>query len=255
MFTAEVHDRVPAVFPGARTTRRLRQAVADAVGETGAWPKVARSYRVSWPTVWRAAGAVVAALPAESAPTPLLGIDKTRFRRLRWHQQPDGRWLLVEPWESGFVDLTGAQGLLGQVDGRTSAAVSGWLAARSPAWRAAVRVVAIDPSAPYAAALLAAPGRRRGRPVPPGAGRQPGRDQGPPAGHPRTPRPARTTHRPGLGQPPPPAARRGTLGDVSARLAEAGNTPAAVGRCIGGAALIICCAAQRVVAAMSGGSS
>lgn len=94
-------------------------------------------------------------MPAEPAPTPLLGIDETRFGRPRWRQQPDRRWLLVEPWETGFVDLTGAQGLLGQVDGRTSAAVSGWLAARSPQWRAAVRVVAIDPSAPHAAAVRA----------------------------------------------------------------------------------------------------
>jgi hypothetical protein len=39
----------------------------------------------------------------------------------------------TDPWETGFVDITGVQGLVGQVDGRTSAAVKGWLAARTPA--------------------------------------------------------------------------------------------------------------------------
>ena len=39
------------------------------------------------------------------------------------------------------------------VDGRDSADVGTWLAARSPAWRAAVEVVAIDPSAAFRKAL------------------------------------------------------------------------------------------------------
>jgi NAD(P)-dependent dehydrogenase (short-subunit alcohol dehydrogenase family) len=83
--------------------------------------EVARSHRLSWPTVQRAVTGAVAALPAEPAPTARLGIDETRFGRPRWRQDTDGRWRLDEPWETGFVDLTGAQGLLGQVDGRTSA--------------------------------------------------------------------------------------------------------------------------------------
>jgi len=45
---------------------------------------------------------------------------------------------------------------LGQVDGRTSAAVQAWLAQRSPAFREAVEVVVIDPHAGYAAAVRAA---------------------------------------------------------------------------------------------------
>jgi transposase len=45
---------------------------------------------------------------------------------------------------------------LGQVDGRTSAAVKDWLAARSPEFRAAIKVVVIDPHAGYAAAVRAA---------------------------------------------------------------------------------------------------
>ena len=43
--------------------------------------------------------------------------------------------------------------VLGVVDGRDSAGVGAWLAARSPAWRDAVEVVAIDPSAAFRKAL------------------------------------------------------------------------------------------------------
>jgi hypothetical protein len=42
------------------------------------------------------------------------------------------RWARSDPWETGFVDLAGGQGLLGQVDGRTTAAVRGWLEQRTP---------------------------------------------------------------------------------------------------------------------------
>jgi hypothetical protein len=45
---------------------------------------------------------------------------------------------------------------LGQVDGRASAAVQAWLAARTPEFRAGVEVVVIDPHAGYAAAVRAA---------------------------------------------------------------------------------------------------
>ena len=44
-------------------------------------------------------------------------------------------------------------GPVGQVDGRTSAAVQAWLAARTRAFRAGVEVVVIDPHAGYAAAV------------------------------------------------------------------------------------------------------
>lgn len=146
-------EQVAAVPPRARTTARLRQAVAEAVGDNRCVAEVARTHRVSWPTVQRAVSSVCGQVLGEPAPTRWLGIDETRFGRPRWHRDGDGRWQLVEPWETGFVDLTGVQGLLGQVDGRTSGAVAAWLAARSPAWRQAVQVVAIDPSAPYAAAV------------------------------------------------------------------------------------------------------
>ena len=59
----------------------------------------------------------------------------------------------VDPWDTGFVDLAGDQGLLGQREGRTGAAVIDWLSARSDEFREAVQFVAIDPAAVYAAAI------------------------------------------------------------------------------------------------------
>lgn len=110
-------EQVPAVPPRARTTARLRQAVADAVGDNRCAAEVARSHRLSWPTVQRAVNAAWAQVLGEPATTRLLGIDETRFGRPRWRQADDGRWQLVEPWETGFVDLTGAQGCWGRSTG------------------------------------------------------------------------------------------------------------------------------------------
>ena len=96
----------------------------------------------------------------EPQPVRVLGMDETRFGRPRW--LPDGvhadgriRWQRTDPWETGFVDITGKQALLGQVDGRTSAAVQAWLRARSETFRGGVEVVVIDPHAGYAAAVRA----------------------------------------------------------------------------------------------------
>ena len=59
----------------------------------------------------------------------------------------------MDPWDTGFVDLAGNQGLLGQREGRTSATVIDWLTERTPEFRAGIEFVAIDPDAVYAAAI------------------------------------------------------------------------------------------------------
>ena len=46
--------------------------------------------------------------------------------------------------------------LLGLTPGRTGACVQGWLAEQTPAFRAGIAVVVIDPSAPYASGIRAA---------------------------------------------------------------------------------------------------
>jgi transposase len=153
-FTEQV-GQVPA---GMRTTSRLRAALAAAVEDGRDQSEVAAAHGVSWPTVQRAVVAHGLVELVEPEPVGVLGMDETRFGRPRWLPDgvhPDGRirWVRTDPWETGFVDITGDQGLLGQVDGRTSAAVKAWLAARSPEFRAAVEVVVIDPHAGYAAAV------------------------------------------------------------------------------------------------------
>lgn len=156
-FTEQVGE-VPA---GMRTTTRLRAALGVAVEDGRDQSEVAATFGVSWPTVQRAVVARGAAELAEPAPTPVLGVDETRFGRPRW--LPDGvrddgrtRWMRTDPWETGFVDVAGCGALFGQVDGRSSAAVISWLEARSPEFRAAIEVVVIDPHAGYAAAVRAA---------------------------------------------------------------------------------------------------
>lgn len=155
-------ERIGQVPARARTTRRLRDAAAQAVVAGRPVAEVADTHGLSWPTVQRAVSAYAARVLAEPAPTAVIGIDETRFGRPRWRLDAvTGRWVRTDPWETGIVDLAGGQGLLGQVSGRTSTTVTDWLNDRSQAFRDAVEVVALDPSAPYAAAVRTAlPGAR-----------------------------------------------------------------------------------------------
>ena len=146
---------------GVRTTTKLRTALAVAVEDGRDQSEVAVAHGVSWPTVQRAVVVHGAVELVEPEPVRVLGMDETRFGRPRW--LPDGhhddgriRWLRTDPWETGFVDVTGDQSLLGQVDGRTSVAVQAWLAARNPEFRERIEVVVIDPHAGYAAAVRTA---------------------------------------------------------------------------------------------------
>jgi transposase len=149
---AEAIVQVPA---RSRTTVRLRTAMGAAIGDAArSVSEVADAHGVSWPTAHRAFIAHAEALLAEPQPTPLLGIDETRRGKPRWQRCTEtGRWVRVDPWDTGFVDLAGEQGLLGQREGRTSAAVIDWLSKRSEEFRAGVQFVAIDPAAVYASAI------------------------------------------------------------------------------------------------------
>ncbi len=115
--------------------------------------EVAAGSGVSWPT---ARAFVEHADQVLGAPQPVqvLGMDETRRGKPRWVRDSDGRrWVRVDPWDTGFVDLGGDQGLLGQVEGRTSKAVTDWLSAQSQEFRDQISHVVIDPSAAYAAAV------------------------------------------------------------------------------------------------------
>ena len=117
-----------------RLTTRLRAAAGAAVADAGRTVvQAARDHDVSWPVV--AAAFVEHAervLPAEPEPVAVLGMDETRRGRpRRVFDEAAGVWqTVVDRWHVGFVDLSGGQGLLGQVEGRTAAAVIDGLAQR-----------------------------------------------------------------------------------------------------------------------------
>lgn len=147
-----------AVRPRARLTERLRNKVASAIATSNrSVADVALEYGVSWPTAHKALVAAAVRWLPEPDPTTVLGIDETRFRSVRWLL--DGiTWRRSDPWLTSFVDCTpGRPGpLLGLAPGRTGACVKDWLAEQTDAFRAAVKIVVIDPSAPYASGIRAA---------------------------------------------------------------------------------------------------
>ena len=137
----EFIEQVPA---RARTTGRLRIQIGGAIGDAArSVAEAATVHGVSWPTAHRAFVAHAKALLAEPEPTRVLGIDETRRGKPRWTRcERTRRWVrVVDPWDTGFVDLAGSQGLLGQREGRTGAAVIDWLRERTPQFRDVIEFV------------------------------------------------------------------------------------------------------------------
>ncbi len=114
---------------------------------------------MSWPTAHAAFVTHTATDLAEPLPVVcVLGIDETRRGKPKWEQDPvTGRWKVVaDRWLTGIVDAHGTGGLLGHVDGRTSALVAAWLTAQPQDWRDQVTHVTIDLSASYLRAVTTA---------------------------------------------------------------------------------------------------
>ena len=111
---------------------------------------------MSWPVAHAAfaehADPVLAQAPALVAH---LGIDEHRRGRPRWRadEQTGEYLLLADRWHTCFFDLSGDQGLLGQVEGRTADDAAYWLAQAPAAWRDRIQVVAIDMCSIYASAV------------------------------------------------------------------------------------------------------
>ena len=147
-----------AVRPRARVTERLRRRVATAIASGNrAVSEVASEYGVSWPTAHKALVAAAARWLPEPTPTSRLGIDETRFRSVRWVL--DGIvWKRSDPWLTSFVDCSsdGPGSLLGLAPGRTGACVREWLGEQTEKFQNAIKIVVIDPSAPYASGIRAA---------------------------------------------------------------------------------------------------
>lgn len=146
----EVTGQLPA---RARVTARLRERVCTAVTTTNrAVSEVAAEYGLAWPTVHKTLVVKAAEVLGQAAPTTAIGVDETRSRRVRWQREEAG-WRRTDPWLTSIVDLAGLGGIIGLAAGRSGACLSGWLGLQTQDFRGAVQVVAIDPSAPYAAAI------------------------------------------------------------------------------------------------------
>jgi transposase len=150
-------ERTAALPPGCRVAPRLREQCAGEVAGRGITPaEAARHAGVSWPV---AAGAFAARADAmlEPDPEPVvnLGIDEHRRGRPRWRRDEEtGQYMtLADRWHVNFCDLSGSQGMLGQVEGRTADDAAYWLLQAPPAWRDRIEVVAIDMCAVFASAV------------------------------------------------------------------------------------------------------
>lgn len=154
---ASFTESLPIIPPRCRVTTRLRgHAVALVADEGRTVAQAARECGLSWPVVHEAfarrADPVLAQPPALVAH---LGIDEHCRGRPRFRIDEDsGEYvLLADRWHTCFFDLSGDQGLLGQVEGRTADDAAWWLAQAAPTWRDAVQVAAIDMCTIYASAV------------------------------------------------------------------------------------------------------
>jgi transposase len=171
-------ERHPAIRPRAALTERARQWAFEQVGEhDAAVSRVARRLGVAWWTVMNQVidrgipliedrarldpARLDPAAPAEPEPEPAappvsgpvpgpvtaVGVDETAFLRATG----------AHPtlFATGIADLTPGRParLLDVVEGRSGSVLAGWLAERSPAWRATVTTASLDPFRGYSTAL------------------------------------------------------------------------------------------------------
>ena len=148
-------EATPQVPRRARSTRRLRETLLEAVIDSGrAVSETARAFGISWWLVQQVISEAVLCPPDVDLLAPrMLGIDEHRYRSVRFFQDPATKaWTRYEAWMTTIVDLDTGQ-VLGIVDGRDHKGVGAWLFARPLSWRLGIQVVAIDPSAAFREAL------------------------------------------------------------------------------------------------------
>ncbi|MGH3915041.1 MAG: ISL3 family transposase [Pseudonocardiaceae bacterium] len=150
-------EAVGQVSAGMRLTQRLREHAGDLVGELGVPVSTAAgACGLSWPSTHQGfTDRAEPVLAAPMRPVAVLGIDETRRGRPRFTRDPDtDTWVVAaDRWHTGFVDISGEQGLLGQVEGRTAEDAAYWLHQAGPAWRQHVQIVVIDLCTIYASAV------------------------------------------------------------------------------------------------------
>lgn len=129
------------------TLRCARFVLRRLVVDRATIAAVARELGRSWDTINTIAVQATTELLAAAGPARLdgarvLGVDEHRWVHTR-HAAGDG-FVTVIVDLTAVVAQTGPARLLDLVPGRSAAAFSGWLAARTPTFRAQVQVVAMD---------------------------------------------------------------------------------------------------------------
>jgi transposase len=173
-------ESVPAVPARTRITNRLRAEAGDRVVEGTCATVVAagRQLGLAWPTVMDAVREQAGPLmDGDLAPVAVLGIDEVRRGRPKWRPkdspeaganpapetpdsdesvsteqvssqeavpEPAKARVLADRWHVGFTDISGTQGMLAQVEGRTGDDVAYWLARQPASWRQRIQCVTID---------------------------------------------------------------------------------------------------------------
>lgn len=148
-------EATPAVPARARMTTRAKSEMAGAVlDDDRSVAAVAAVYGCSWNTCHNAVVATAdPVLGAQPEPVTVLGIDETRRGKAKYEKCLEtGKRVWIDRFDTGLVDITGAAGLLVQVNGRAAKPVSDWLSTRDQVWLAGIAYVAIDMSMTYAKA-------------------------------------------------------------------------------------------------------
>jgi transposase len=150
-------ESVPQIPSRCAITRRLLGHAGREVAGRGITPaEAARDAGISWPCAHGAfAQQADEILGDDIAQVVHLGIDEHRRGRPRWRKDTDtGETVqLADRWHTCFYDLSGNQGMLGQIEGRTADDTAYWLAGAPQEWRDAVQVVAIDMCTIYLSAV------------------------------------------------------------------------------------------------------
>ena len=145
-------EQHPDIAPRAVLTERARQEAARQVGELGRpVAQVAREFGVGWETVMRAVKDTAARLFADQQlytvqlrPCVAIGVDEKVMNRARRGRRRRYVTVIVDLARGRPIDI---------IQGRSKKVLRAWLAAQTPSWRAGVRIAALDPAAPYRAAL------------------------------------------------------------------------------------------------------
>jgi hypothetical protein len=130
----------------------IKLSKSGQVGQDGmAVAAVARAFGVAWDTVMRAvvdeAGdrfELDGIYTLQNRPCLALGVDEKVMNRASRGRRRRYVTVLVNLATGRPIDI---------VPGRSKRVLTAWLAAQTPTWRAGVKIVALDPAAPYRAAL------------------------------------------------------------------------------------------------------